>query len=284
MNEPVRIAPDVLERCHESFIDASWELTRNIPGAKIKKWLEGTAIKSDLPTPVVNVLFAFNSLVNPKEVLDRARSFFGKQSPWRVVTNDNSKDTFQPIVESKEFRMVPGNGSPGMVLSIPQDIPANPNSIQIKRVSDSKELKDFYSVAGRSFGIPVFLMRTSFPRVPESTPQASTIFFVGYSGKENKPVATSTLVASRNVAGIFSVGTLKNFRNKGFGVAMTWAAIEAGRDLGCDTSYLAATEMGFPVYEKMGFRKAADYPEWNNPISSIAKIKSIFSIISYAFR
>ena len=46
---------------------------------------------------------------------------------------------------------------------------------------------------------------------------------------------------------------------------MTWAAVEAGRAWGSRAATLQASEMGEPVYRKMGFRTVTRYASYDEP-------------------
>jgi predicted acetyltransferase len=67
------------------------------------------------------------------------------------------------------------------------------------------------------------------------------------------------------VAGIYFVSTLLEFRRRGFGEAMTWRGVLDGRATGCRLSYLRASRMGRPMYEKIGFRVVEEYRGWRKP-------------------
>src|SRR5207237_9550494 len=73
------------------------------------------------------------------------------------------------------------------------------------------------------------------------------------------PVACAMAIRSRNVVGVYAVGTAERARRRGIGTAITWAAIEQGRRWGCDVAVLQASEMGLPVYSAMGFRRVTAY-------------------------
>ena len=49
------------------------------------------------------------------------------------------------------------------------------------------------------------------------------------------------------------VVTHPEFRRRGYGTALTWAAIAAARAMGARAALLGATPLGYPVYLKMGF-------------------------------
>jgi len=66
-------------------------------------------------------------------------------------------------------------------------------------------------------------------------------------------VTTSGLFTGAGLAGIIAVATSEAYRGRGFGRALTAAAMEAGRAAGMTTSTLMASELGQPVYRRLGF-------------------------------
>lgn len=86
--------------------------------------------------------------------------------------------------------------------------------------------------------------------------------YLGYL--DGKPVATSTLFLAAGTAGIYDVGTLPEARRKGIGAALTLFPLQQARAMGYTTSVLQSSEMGFSVYQKMGFRHvgAVDHFYW----------------------
>jgi len=53
--------------------------------------------------------------------------------------------------------------------------------------------------------------------------------------------------------------TMSAARRRGYGAALTWAALAAGREQGCVAATLTATEMGYPLYQRLGFQPAGVY-------------------------
>ncbi len=76
---------------------------------------------------------------------------------------------------------------------------------------------------------------------------------------EERVAGTSLALRTGGVAGVYAVETLPEARRRGVGTAATWAAVAAGRAWGCDTIVLQASEMGFPMYQAMGFRTVVRY-------------------------
>jgi len=74
--------------------------------------------------------------------------------------------------------------------------------------------------------------------------------------RDGEPVAASAVLPGRAgtaLAGIFSVATLEPARGQGLGAHMTRLAMDAARDLGAAVAVLQASDMGRPVYERLGF-------------------------------
>lgn len=56
--------------------------------------------------------------------------------------------------------------------------------------------------------------------------------------------------------GVFFVATLPHHRGKGLARRLMSVALAEARERGCETSTLQASPMGYPVYERLGYRTA----------------------------
>jgi GNAT superfamily N-acetyltransferase len=74
---------------------------------------------------------------------------------------------------------------------------------------------------------------------------------------DDELVATSGLFTGTGVAGIYAVATSEARRGRGFGRALTLAAMRAGAEAGMARSVLLASELGEPIYRRLGFRTVA---------------------------
>ena len=81
---------------------------------------------------------------------------------------------------------------------------------------------------------------------------------------DDGPLAAAQLVMSDPidgvaVAGVYYVGTLEAARGKGLGELVTRAVTNRGFDLGGGFASLQATDMGAPVYSRMGYELLTTY-------------------------
>jgi GNAT superfamily N-acetyltransferase len=133
-----------------------------------------------------------------------------------------------------------------------------PEELRIETVSGEASLDAFARAAFRGFGYPE--NAASLMLTPQLCSRPQVEAFVGRV--EGEPVASAMLIASGPVAGIYWVATVPEARRRGYGEALTWAAVEAGRRAGCTVASLQASVMGRPVYERMGFQRVIDYERY----------------------
>jgi GNAT superfamily N-acetyltransferase len=77
------------------------------------------------------------------------------------------------------------------------------------------------------------------------------VHFVG--SLDGAPVATTSLLLCGDLAGVYHVATLPAARGRGVGRAITVAALEHAKKMGATHAALQASEMGFGVYQAIGF-------------------------------
>jgi GNAT superfamily N-acetyltransferase len=94
-------------------------------------------------------------------------------------------------------------------------------------------------------------------------PATPTELFVGRV--DGAPVATSVGFQGGGAVGLYGVGTVPTFRGRGFGGAVTEAAIDWGRERGEAHAILHATEMGEPVYRRLGFQAVGELNQYDLP-------------------
>ena len=98
---------------------------------------------------------------------------------------------------------------------------------------------------------------------------------------ETKIIGTGNVFFRDQIGWLANIIIAERLRGKGLGFKMTKFLIDYLNDKGCETQLLIATELGEPVYKKIGFKKIADYQCYDaefgsdyNLSSSIRKLDS----------
>lgn len=130
-----------------------------------------------------------------------------------------------------------------------------PEDISIKEVTDKSDLILWEDISFHGFEMPqrareqYSIFVNSF-NLGGQSPQR---LFLAYL--DGKPIATSLLFTNNNSAGIYYVSTLPNYRNKGCGLRITQAAMQAALRAGYKDIILQATPSGEKIYTRAGFRE-----------------------------
>ncbi|MFL5733766.1 MAG: GNAT family N-acetyltransferase [Chloroflexia bacterium] len=130
-----------------------------------------------------------------------------------------------------------------------------PPGVDIEHVEDQARLAQWSFVCSRGFGMGEVEVRAWHEAYAEVGlgPELPWQHFVAI--REGEPVATSSLFLGGGVAGLYHVVTMPVARGQGIGAAVTAVALHSARRLGYRIAVLQATEMGAPVYRRLGFRE-----------------------------
>lgn len=211
-------------------------------------------IKTGLPTAMLNLALVTRVLPDPRAAIERAAAYFDRtRVPFVVRLRAGIDDEAERAAEAAGIPY--SDTVPGMTLAPIGKIPPAPSELVIRTARSKETLEHHRHVLASSFGMPLeFAERLLNERV---LALLRFEFYVGYV--DEAPVATSMLAAPDGVAGVWNVGCLPSERRRGYGGAMTWHAVRRGAEIGCRVANLQASEMGQPIYERMGFRLVSPY-------------------------
>ncbi|NBR52082.1 MAG: GNAT family N-acetyltransferase [Rhodobacteraceae bacterium] len=99
--------------------------------------------------------------------------------------------------------------------------------------------------------------------VEEKMPDAERFGYERYLARlDGEPAGVALLNMEGGVAGVYCIATLPSARGRGVGAAVTRHTMARGKTLGATAALLQATEMGEPVYRKIGFKTVFHYQNY----------------------
>lgn len=155
---------------------------------------------------------------------------------------------------------------PGMaadLLTLPERI-STPAGFVVERVRDVQELQVWTRILGMGFGegeIEANRVGEMYRKAGLSDQGAWHHYLGRWNGEA---VATTSLFLGAGVAGIYFVWTLPSARRQGIGAAITLAALHDARRPGYRLGVPGSSPIGYPVYQRLGFREYCKFAidEW----------------------
>jgi N-acetylglutamate synthase len=144
---------------------------------------------------------------------------------------------------------------PGMAASR-QDLRAPADSgAEIIRVATAEGLAQAAAVAATGFGAPLDLFTPLY--LEEVARLDGLSYYLARVGETD--VATALSFEVDGTVGIFNVATPAEHRGRGYGAAITHAAVQHAFDRGADLAWLQSSDIGHSVYKRLGFRDVETY-------------------------
>lgn len=174
--------------------------------------------------------------------------------PKYIVTSSTSK----PVNIDKyllENSFIMFYEQSGMAINLDKIAEFSHNEHELKVIENEADLYKWVDAVNEAFDIndnPELYLKLFY--------DDDIAFYAGYAS--GKIVATTMLFNSSDTAGIHQVGTLKEYRGKGFGTALTKKAFYDAKLKGCKFGVLQASEMGKRVYSKVGFTEYCKVRHW----------------------
>lgn len=248
---------------HENWIAYLTGVVRCTNSARVHRDGGAVTILSDIPFDWFNQTLIERLDATPANLVAVLEEGLHHGGSFVVRLRDGVDDRFISTL-TRTGLVAAGEAAttPGMVaFPIDRDViadataPSRLPGFQIRQVTDAIGIDDHRIVVTEGFGSP--------PAVAAGTTCAELLdhpdctVYVGYAG--GTPVASGLGWRTGRTIGVYAIATIPAARYKGYGAAMTGRVVTDGLNAGCDVAVLQASELGRPIYERLGFRLAVRY-------------------------
>jgi len=249
---------------HQNMIEALAAAGGLAPGAIVRR-SEGVAlIANGLPLRLFNQVLVEAEDVRPDAIAAAVSVTRGRADPFVVNLRVGTDDRYRPLMEELGLvRMSDAPWMPGMGLHpLPATgtRPPTPGH-EIRRIVDAAGIADHIQTAAAGFGMPVEWLAAIMGE--PLLAREDMAIYVGYS--DGVPVTTGLGVRTGRTIGVYNIATVESARRQGLGGAMTMRIVDDGAADGADVAILQSSDMGFTLYEDLGFHTVVEYDGFIDP-------------------
>ena len=261
MSEP----SDLLVRADANFAEFARAHARWLPPTHLEERndLLLCSAGTHAPGPWNSAMPLGAAAADPKQVLHEARSFFAaKQRGFCLYTRAHLDAALASACEQAGY--VRAGREPGMALTSPLAIEPLARGLRVEDVSsdNADAFVDVMAAAYVTLALPDKITRKllSHPARWLSPPVQARVLF-----ENDEPVAGGMLYFSHGIAGVYWVATIPAARGRGHAAALMRSLSNHALELGARAVTLQASQLGEPVYRKLGYREITRYPMFLAP-------------------
>jgi hypothetical protein len=236
---------------------AFWEQLVRPMEQRWMRWRDALAVDPGYANAFPNSSTLLRPLADSdaEDLAGRLSSFYGAASggPWMLWSAWPTPD-----LSPWGFHLA---GHPPLMVRLPGDEPPPvPHGLRIVEVHDAATLADAERALIDGYPVPEMQPFRLGALWDTRILGGPLRIWVGYAG--DRPVTTGMAYVDDRVIGVYVIATLEEARGRGYGAAITARCMTADP---AKPAVLQASDLGRPVYRRLGFVELARYTLWFRP-------------------
>jgi len=248
----------------ENFNLHAWKIPGLTKGMKVFKSSGINYVDSSLSCDTFNVIhISDGGKALTENIIEAVNYYRTRQLPYCVwVCKENLTENVKAAIDRLTLKQQ--NLEPGMVLNLGNYKPIQNTSHENAVIgNDMKLIQDYAEVVAKNWTPPDLNVLEYYSKTTSTILNSNAVKYSIYY-QENKPVSVIELFISNDkTVGLYGLATLENYRGKGIGTALLTFALNKCKELGFSNVILQASEDGFGIYKKLGFKIHTEYYEFS---------------------
>ena len=163
--------------------------------------------------------------------------------------------------EAEQLGLMVQTETPAMVVRPDELRGVDVPGLEILKATTADALAQALATAAAAFGAPPEAFAALYGL--DVTGLDGLVVYLGRAGDEDVTTAVGYTVDGST--GIFNVATPSSHRGHGYGAAVTTCAVREGFAAGAELGWLQSSDIGYSVYERLGFRTVETYRVYTAP-------------------